>query len=135
MTLGELNDYYLLQDMIAECEENIAKAEARLYSSPRFDTNIASKNPSPQNRVENAYIDIISKKTELWAKKEKYERQKTLVEQYINNIDELFVRRIFEKRFLQKKRWSEIADELGGQNTAGSVSKICYRYIEKYPNG
>ncbi|MCM1166427.1 MAG: hypothetical protein NC299_13355 [Lachnospiraceae bacterium] len=135
MTRVELDDYYLLQDMITECEENIAKAEALLYGSPHFDTNGVSSTPSPQNRVENAYIKIIEQKNELLAKKAEYERLKVLVEQYISNIGELFVRRIFEKRFIQRKRWSEIADELGGQNTAGSVSKICYRYLEKHPNG
>lgn len=134
MTRRELEEYYLLQDAIEECEESIAKAEAQLCRSPAFDLSGVSVNPTPQNHTEAAYLNIIQKKTELQAKKDEFELRKIRVEEYINGISGLFMRRIFEKRFLQKKRWSEIADELGGGNTAGSVSKMCYRYLKKHPN-
>lgn len=133
MTRVELDEYYLLQDIIKECEESIAEAEAQLCRSPAFDLSGVSRNPTPRNHTEAAYLNIIQKKKELQAKKDEFEFRKIRVEEYINGISDLFMRRIFEKRFLQKKRWSDVADELGGRNTAGSVSKMCYRYLKKHP--
>lgn len=132
MTRKELEEYYLLQDVIEECEESIAKAEAQLCRSLAFDRGV-SVNSTPQNHTEAAYLNLIQKKIELQEKKDEFEIRKIRVEEYINGISGLFMRRIFEKRFLQKKRWSDIADELGGGNTAGSVSKMCYRYLKKHP--
>lgn len=134
MTRMELEEYYLLQGVIEECEESIARAEAQLCRSPAFDPSGVSVNHTPQNHTEAAYLNIIQRKTELQAKKDEFEIRKIRVEEYINGISGLFMRRIFEKRFMQKKRWSDIADELGGGNTAGSVSKMCYRYLRKHPN-
>lgn len=133
MTRKELEEYFLLQDIIEECEENIAKAEAQLCRSPAFNSSGVSVNPTPKNHIEAAYLNLIHKKNELQEKKDEFEIRKIRVEEYINGINGLFMRRIFEKRFLQKKRWSDIADELGGGNTAGSVSKMCYRYLKKHP--
>lgn len=129
LTLKTLNKYYLLEEAISDCEESIAYIEARLIGSPKIDTSGIPKNPTPKNRTEETYIELAQRKADLEKMKRKYEEQKKEVEEYINCIDDLLVKRIFEKRVLQNKRWSVVAKELGGNNTTDSVKKMYYRYL------
>ncbi len=129
MTISELNDYYLLEGAIKDGRERIAKIEAKLCASPAFDTSGVPKNPTPQNRVEATYIQLAELKSELDNSVKQYEALKTRIEKYIAGISDLLIRRIMEKRVLQHKAWSVIADELGGGNTRDSVKKMYYRYI------
>jgi len=53
---------------------------------------------------------------------------------WISHIDDDLVQFIILRRFVDNKRWQEIADELGGNNTEYSVKKLCYRYINRSEN-
>ena len=129
MKISEMKNYYLLSGEIKNEEEKIAQIEAKLCASPAFDTSGIPKNPSPGNRVEQTYIELITRKEELQRKVSEYKKAKTAIEEFIDNIDDLLVHRIAYERFIKNKRFSEIADELGGKNTADSVKKMLYRYL------
>ena len=129
MNISTLKQYYLLEGEIRNEEEKIAKIEAKLCASPGFDKNSVPKNPTPRNRVEETYIELIARKEELQRKVAEYKEMKASIERFIDNIDDLLIRRIAEERFVKDKRFREIADELGGRNTAESVRKMLYRYI------
>lgn len=129
-----LNNYYLMEQSIKECDEELEIIEAKLYASPAFDTNGIPKNPSPRNHIEDTYIEIIQRKKELIAKREEYRAIKISVERYIDGISNLLTHKIFKKHVLQKKTFNIIAEELGGGNTKDSVKKIYYRYIADHPD-
>ena len=126
----ELDSYYLLEAAIKDCDDRLSEIETGMYRSPRFD-GVASA-PSHRNRVEDAYIDNIEKYGKIRAQRAEYRRQKARVELYIDSIDDLLTRMIFEKRFYDRKDWGTIADELGGRNTFDSVRFMCSRYIKKH---
>lgn len=128
-----LEEYYLLEKAIRELEEEIRKLEAALVSSPRFDTSGIPKNPTPQNRTEAKYIEICSKREKLQAKKTEYEQHKATVELYIENIPDMFTRRIFEKHIFARMKFRKIADELGGGNTEDGVRQAFNRYLKENP--
>lgn len=50
---------------------------------------------------------------------------------YINSIDDSFIRLIFKLRFVDCKTWWQVAWGVGGNNTADSVRKCCKRYLKK----
>ncbi len=129
-----LNNYYLMEQLIKECDEELEVIEAKLYTSPAFDTSGIPKNPSPRNRIEDTYIEIIHRKERLTAKREEYKSTKKMVERYIDGISDLLTHKIFEKHILQKKTFKVIADELGGNNTESSVNKAYNRYIRDNPD-
>lgn len=133
MTHLELKSYYLLEKAIEDCKENIARLEAKLIRSPSFDTSGIPKNPTPQNRVEKTYIEIIQRKNELQKKEDDLERSKQSVEQYIDEIPDLYTQRIFEKRVYDKMSFRQIAKELGGGNTEEGVRQAFNRYLKKNP--
>ncbi len=131
MTRRDLEDYRLLEDVIREYERKIRESEFDLYRSPSFDG--AAGSTHPHSVLEDAVIKKVDDYIEYVAEKKKFERLKQRVELYINGIDDLFTRRVFVKRYLQRKKWQTIADEFGGGNTKDSVRKICERYLEKHP--
>ena len=55
------------------------------------------------------------------------------IERYIASIPDLLIKRIMEKRVLERKFWRDIAEELGGGNTKDSVKMMYYRYISDNP--
>ena len=130
MDISTLKQYYLIEGEIRNEEEKIAKIEAKLCASPGFDKNGVPKSPTPRNRVEETYIELIARKEELHRKVAEYKEMKASIERYIDDIDDLLIRRIAEERFVNNKRFREIADELGGRNTAESVRKMLNRYIQ-----
>lgn len=128
-----LEEYYLLEKAIREIEEEVYRLEAALVSSPKFDTSGIPKNPSPQNRTETKYIEICSKREKLQVKKQEFEQHKANVELYIENITDLFTRRIFEKHIFQRMKFRQISKELGGGNTEDGVRQAFNRYLKENP--
>lgn len=56
------------------------------------------------------------------------EEERMKLEQYICSIPDSLTRQIFRLRFIEGKRWNEIADAVGGKNTEDSVRKAVTRY-------
>ena len=133
MTIAELNSYYLLEDAIRDTKERIAKIEAKLCGSSGFDTSGVPKTPTPRNHTEDNFIELAYLKTELEAQVKEYEILKVRIERYIASIPDLLIKRIMEKRVLERKFWRDIAEELGGGNTKDSVKMMYYRYISDNP--
>lgn len=133
MNISTLKKYYLLEGEIRNEEEKIAKIEARLCASPGFGKNGVPKSPTPQNRVEETYIELITRKEELQRKVAGYKEMKASIERYIDNINDLLIHRIAEERFIKNKRFRDIAAVLGGNNTTESVKKMLYRYLDDNP--
>ena len=119
----ELDGYYLLEDAIIDCDDKLREIESGMYHSPRLDDVVSA--PSTLNGIEDVCIKLREQRAE-------YIRRKVNVELYIDSIDDLLMRRIFEKRFYDRKKWSTIADELGGGNTFDSVRIACSRYIKAH---
>lgn len=133
MTIKRLKNYYLLSGEIESEQEKILRIEARLCASTKYDCSGIPKNPSATNHTEDTYLELVARKDELQKKVMQYEQEKDEIEKYISEIDDMLIRRIFELRVLENKRFREIADGLGGNNTTDSVKKMFYRYIVDNP--
>lgn len=53
------------------------------------------------------------------------------VEEYINSIEDSYIRRIVRYRVIDGMTWQMVADCLGKNNTEDSVKKRFYRFIDK----
>jgi hypothetical protein len=58
--------------------------------------------------------------------------QLSRLSRYIQNIDDSFIRIIATMRFIDFKKWEDIAAYIGGNNTEASVRVAMNRYIEKH---
>lgn len=53
------------------------------------------------------------------------------VEEFVNGIEDSYVRRIIICRVVNRLTWNDIADEIGGNNTAEGVRKVYERFLAK----
>lgn len=54
------------------------------------------------------------------------------LEQYIETIDDPFMRQVFTLRFVNGLPWQQVALSIGREETWESVKRLCYRYIRKH---
>lgn len=130
MTLKELKSFAGKNGLLKIQDEKIARLEARLVRHSEIDTSGTPRNPTPRNSTEDLMIDILAAKE----RRDELQSQLDYINTWISQIDDDLIQFIILRRFVDDKRWQEIADELGGNNTEYSVKKLCYRYIIRSEN-
>ena len=93
---------------------------------------------TPVKEYEERKTELMSKKLILNKRKTNLEElefellQKTNeVEEFIASIDDSRMRRIINLRFIENMTWNEVADNIGGGNTEGSIKMAFQRFMEK----
>ena len=110
MTKRELSKYYHLSMEIKEIEEQINELTNSLISSPTL-TGMPHGS-GVGNPVEQKATLLINLKNKLEKRKNKSLKQLTKIETYIASIEKTEIRLIFTKRYMQFKRWEDIAREM-----------------------
>ena len=93
---------------------------------------------TPVKEYEERKTELMSKKLILNKRKTNLEElefellQKTNeVEEFIASLDDSRMRRIINLRFIENMTWNEVADNIGGGNTEGSIKMAFQRFMEK----
>lgn len=131
MTLKELSQLYYLNREIERDQERLEKLRARASApgSPSYDG--MPKSSGFGNRLENYIAEIIDLEAIIQAKITQCLHERNRLERYIAEIPDSLTRQIFQLRFINGLTWVQIAFNVGGGNTEGSVKMTCYRYIKK----
>jgi len=127
MTKKELSKYYYLSIEIAELEAQIKELMDSLVGSPAL-TGMPHGS-GVGNPVEQKAILMVTLKNKLERRRAKALKQLTKIELYIANIEKAEVRLIFTKRYIQFKRWEDIAREM-----CMSESSMFRRHKEQLKN-
>lgn len=135
--------YSDLQQEVAEVRRKISQAEKQIEQIERektvYDKVLGGEGGLQSFKIEGfPYPKYSRKKTLLYARKATLERLEmelfeTLnkVEEFIANIDDSHMRRIISLRFIDCLSWNEVADCIGGGNTAYGVKKAFYRFMKQ----
>ena len=126
VTKKELGQYRSLCDEIIELETAIK--ENTEHSTVRGSDATFPYLSHPM-QVSGVQSTTDNQNTLIKVRKLKLKKQE--IENFIENIEDSLTRRIFRLRFIDGKNWVKVADDVGGNNTADCVKKICYRYIDK----
>ena len=110
MNIKELSKYYHLTIEIKDLEEKIKELDLTLISSPILSGMPHSNKIS--NPTEQKNILTISLKQKLEKRKVEALRELNRIEDYVESIEDIEIRQIFRKRYVQLKRWEQIADEM-----------------------
>lgn len=134
MTLKELSQLYYLNREIEMDQRRLEELRTKAESpgSPRFDGMPRIK--SNVSKVERYAEDIADLEAIIAAKQQQCIHERNRLERYINDIDDSRLRMIFKLRFVNGLQWPQVAAHIGGNNTAKSVSKACYRYLDETEN-
>lgn len=132
ITLEELNRVYYADKEIQLTAEKIRKLE----SAARKITQAYSSAPSSASTCGDKLGKIVAKiadeKNRLKEQLESEAEEVIKLNSFISQIPDCQTRLIFSSRFILCLPWEQVADKLGGYNTADSVKKICYRYIRAF---
>lgn len=130
MTTHELSKLYCIKKLIDRDTQRLAQLEARLQ--PRAaNMNCTVKVSSPKNVIEEITPQVIVLKERIRCEREQYLKEQAAIEDYIETVADYQVRLILLYRFVDLMSWNQVARRIGGNNTADSVRKICYRFLEK----
>jgi hypothetical protein len=138
-----LHEYIDLQREIEETREKIAKVEKQIAKIEKqgavIDTVSGGDGGIQHFKIEGfPYPEYSRKKTLLYARQTtltnlEIELMETIneIELFISQIDDSFMRRIINLRFIEKLSWGEVANRMGGANNEDNIKKAFYRFMEK----
>lgn len=131
MNAKQLNILHDLKKLIERDEERLADLESRLRPGG-VNMDGMPHAPGVKNPTEEISLLIMEMKGRIEREKEAYAREVIEIEAYINAVDDHHVRLIMLYRFVNLLTWQQIANRIGGGNTADSCRKSCFRYIDTH---
>ncbi len=127
MTLAELNGHLDMVTQLAFAKEAYQTAQANILGATQYDGMPHVSEPS--RRPENLSIVLQSRADDVARLEKIVQRSETGVKAYIQTIEDIRTRAIFEYRFLCGMKWEDVARFIGGRNTEITVKQTCYRYL------
>ena len=129
MTLQELSKYYKLHERLERNREMLSS----LYVAAGPGAQVITGMPHALG-VSDKVGDLAAELWDLQSKIDYLEQrcaeEKKKLEKYIGTIKDDQTRMIFRLRFIHCMTWPQVAETIGGRNTANSVKLICHRYLK-----
>lgn len=128
MTIQELSVYYNVRKKLDDERETLKRLErAAVPGAQNLDG--MPHGHSVSDKVGDLAIEIAGTRENVEALEREADAALEFVTQYIDTIDENFIRVIFRLRFVRCLTWQQVAAIVGGSNTGNSVLNICRRYL------
>lgn len=132
MTLKELSQLYYLNREIEMDQRRLEELRAKAANPSSAPLDDMPHGANVTSRVERYVAEIVDLSAIIAAKQEQCMHERSRLERYISGIDDSLTRQIFTLRFVNGLSWLQVAAHIGGNNTDKSVSKTCYRYLERH---
>lgn len=131
MTTKELSQLYHLNREIEADKKRLAEMRRDAYS-PKSPNLSGMPSGGGENRIERDVAKITYFEDLIAAKIKRCETERIMLEEYIMTISDSLTRQIFEYRFVNGLPWSQVAANIGGNNTENSVKQLCSRYTRSH---
>ena len=130
MTLQELSKYYKLHERLERNKEMLSSLYATAGLGAQVITGMPHA-PGTSDTVSSLIIEIEDLKSRIDYLESRCAQEKKKLEEYIGVIKDDQTRMVFRLRFIHCMTWPQVAEAIGGRNTATNVKLICYRYLKK----
>lgn len=131
MTNKELSQLYYLNKEIKQLESKLMELETTAYKATSNLTGMPGSGKC-SDKVGRYAAEIADLKALINLNIEKCWHEKRRLERYIQSIDDSLIRQIFFLRYIELKKWEDVAASLGGNNTENSVKQIHSRYLRSH---
>ena len=131
MTNKELSQLYYLNKEIKQLESNLMELETTAYKTTPNLTGIPGSGKC-SDKVGRYAAEIADLKALINLNIKKCWHEKRRLERYRQSIDDSLIRQIFFLRYIELKKWEDVAASLGGNNTENSVKQIHSRYLRSH---
>lgn len=92
----------------------------------------------PEREYQQKRKQLQDKKNMLNVRKRTLDKQETKllqmvsdIEEFLNGVEDSFIRRIINLRVIEQLSWNKVADKMGGYNTEDSVRMAFERFLKK----
>ncbi len=130
MTLRELSKYYKLHERLERNRQMLSSLSAAAGPGAQVLTGMPHAT-GVSDKVSDLVIEMEDLKERIAYLEVECAQEKKKLEQYIGKIRDDQTRMVFRLRFIHCMTWLQVADTIGGGNTATNVKLICYRYLKK----
>ena len=129
MTLQELSKYYKLHERLERNREMLSSLYAAAGPGAQVITGMPHA-PGVSDKVGDLAAELCDLQSKIEYLEQRCAEEKKKLEKYIGGIKDDQTRMIFRLRFIHCMTWPQVAEAIGGRNTANSVKAICYRYLK-----
>ena len=130
MTLQELSQLYYLKREIAMDRERLAELEQKALPGAQVLSGMPGS-PNVGDKLAKYAVEIADLRAVIEAKCRRCLAEQQRLEKYIAGIEDSFIRQIFTCRFVDGLTWQQVAQKLGGKNSADNLYKMAYRFVRK----
>lgn len=129
MTLQELSKYYKLHERLERNREMLSSLYAAAGPGAQVITGMPHA-PGVSDKVGDLAAELWDLQSKIDYLEQRCAEEKKKLEKYIGGIKDDQTRMIFRLRFIHCMTWPQVAETIGGRNTANSVKLICHRYLK-----
>lgn len=129
MTLQELSKYYKLHERLERNREMLSSLYAAAGPGAQVITGMPHA-PGVSDKVGDLAAELWDIQSKIDYLEQRCAEEKKKLEKYIGGIKDDQTRMIFRLRFIHCMTWPQVAETIGGRNTANSVKLICHRYLK-----
>ncbi len=129
MTLQELSKYYKLHERLERNREMLSSLYAAAGPGAQVITGMPHA-PGVSDKVGDLAAELWDLQSKIEYLEQRCAEEKKKLEKYIGGIKDDQTRMIFRLRFIHCMTWPQVAETIGGRNTANSVKLICHRYLK-----
>lgn len=130
MTLQELSKHYKLHERLERNREMLTSLYAAAGLGAQVITGMP-RAPASSDAVSALVAEIEDLRSRIDCLESKCAQERKKLEKYIGAIKDDQTRMIFRLRFIHCMSWQQVAEAIGGRNTATNVKLICYRHLKK----
>lgn len=131
LTLLQLNEHAEKQRRLKEAEDLLVRLREKAEPGAQNITGMP-RAPGVSDRVGKLASEIADIEHALGPLQAEVEESRPQVQTFIDEIADVQLRTIMSLRFLKGMEWTEVAEIIGGGNTAAGVSMQCYRYLYSF---
>ncbi len=130
MTLKELSQLYYLKREIAMDRERLAELEQKALPGAQVMSGMPAS-PNVGDKLAKYTVEIADLRAVIEEKCRRCLAEQQRLEKYIAGIEDSFIRQIFTCRFVDGLTWQQVAQKLGGKNSADGVRMLSKRFLAK----
>ena len=131
MTKEELSQIHWLNKEITMWQRKLESLENQSLVKGQQITGMPSGGSRTTSKVEDRVMRLVEIRERIQNLRDKAEREQVRLLNYIEGIEDGFVRQIIVYRFVEDFTWKEVARKLGGNNSSESVRKAFQRFLQK----
>ena len=130
MTIKELSQLYHLRREAEMDRQRLAELEERALPGAKRLSGLPG-GLSVQDKQGEMAAEIADLRAVIEQKLKRCLAEQQRLEAYIAGIEDSFVRQIFTCRFVEGLSWRQVADKVGGKNTADGLRMLSKRFLLK----